>query len=149
MKQIERIRISREEQEQDFREVTSQQNGRYAHELDAVFVGGALNGQHIPHIQLMHMENKGYTPRWSAMKVHNPNLINLDLEDQPIIEGYLSPMLDGECLRYESQEAYDTLTAPEQEERAQEAAELIDEIVKLEYELNNKKAELAGLLAVE
>lgn len=37
----------------------------------------------------------------------------------------------------------------EQEERAQEAAELIDEIVKLEYELNNKKAELAGLLAAE
>jgi hypothetical protein len=41
------------------------------------------------------------------------------------------------------------LTSTEEEERAQETAELINEIVKLEYELNNKKAELAGLLATE
>lgn len=110
MTQIERIRRDREEQERDFEAVTSRQDGRHAHDLDAVFVGGALDGQHIPHIQLMYMKNKGYTPRWSAMKVHNPLLINLDLEDQPIIEGYLSPMLDGGVLRYETQEVYDALS---------------------------------------
>lgn len=110
MKLDEIIKSQKEIEEEDFNKVTSEQTGRYARDLDAVFVGGRLDGQHIPHIQLMLIENKGYTPRWSAMKVHNPLTINLDLEDQPIIEGYLSPMLDGGCLRYETQEVYDVLS---------------------------------------
>ena len=35
---------------------------------------------------------------------------NILLEDQPIIEGYLSPSQDGNYLRYETQEVYDALS---------------------------------------
>ena len=106
---IEDIAKAREEQERDFLEVTSRQDGSYAQDITAKFFGGRLDGEVISHVVLMEMKNKGYTPRWSEMKVHNEKLVNLKLEDQPIIEGYLSPMLDGGCLRYETQEIYDMM----------------------------------------
>lgn len=106
----ERMMRAREEAERDFKEVTSKQDGSFAKDIEAVFVGGKFDGMKISHEMLMGMKNKGFTPRFSAMKEHNPLLVNLDLEDQPIIEGYLSPMFDGGCLRYETQEVYDRLS---------------------------------------
>lgn len=91
----------------EFERVTKMQDGSHAMDVPAVFYGGRLDGLRISHKELMEYPNKGYTPRWSAMKEHNWNLVNLKLEDQPIIEGYLSPMLDGGNLRYETQEVYD------------------------------------------
>ena len=97
----ERMMRAREEHERDFKEVTSKQDGSYAKDIEARFVGGKLDGMRISHEELMKMQNKGYTPRFSELKSHNPLLVNLELEDQPIIDGYLSPMIDGGCLRYE------------------------------------------------
>ena len=100
---------SKQAMDEEFQRVTSQQNGSYAKDLIAFFVGGPLHGKFVNHEELMKMEHKGYTPRWSAMKNHNKLLINLKLEDQPVIDGYLSPMLDAGMLRYETQEVYDCM----------------------------------------
>ena len=86
------------------------QDGSFGEELDAVFYGGRLDGCHLNHKVLHHLKITGYTPRWSQMKFSNKNLINLSLEDQPIIEGYVGPILDGGVLRYETQEIYDGLS---------------------------------------
>lgn len=102
--------MSRIRQEAEYERVTSAQTGSFAVDIKARFVGGELDGLVVEHITLMAMKHKGYTPRWSAMAFHNHNLVNLSLEDQPIIEGYLSPMLDGGMLRYETQEVYDRLS---------------------------------------
>lgn len=105
-KVIEMARRAREDEER----VSRAQNGCFAHDLDAVFVGGRLDGQRISHEMLMMLKNTGYTLRFSQLEQHNERLVNLDLEDQPIIEGYLSPMLDGGVLRYETQDVYDRLS---------------------------------------
>ena len=102
--------MSRIRQESEYERVTSVQTGSFAMDVKAMFVGGKYDGLVIEHTVLMEMTCKGYTPRWSEMAFHNKKLVNLVLEDQPLIEGYLSPMLDGEMLRYETQEDYDRLT---------------------------------------
>ena len=89
------------EAEEDVKRVSAAQDGSYANkELKAVFYGGRYNGQAFSHSELEKLEIIGYTLRFSQLKVHNDALLNLDLEDQPIIKGYLTPMLDGGMLRY-------------------------------------------------
>lgn len=96
------------EAEEDVKRVEASQDGSYANKnLKAVFVGGRYNGMKVSHEQLEKMGNGKFTLRFSALKVHNKSLLNLDLEDQPLVDGYLSPMLDGGVLRYETQEVYD------------------------------------------
>ena len=90
--------------------VRAKQNGAFGENLPAFFVGGELNGQTVAHCILMMMQNEGYTIRWSQVPGCNQNHINLSLEDQPIIKGYLSPMIDRGMLRYETQEVYDALS---------------------------------------
>ena len=101
---------SKRANDEEYERVTSMQDGSFGEELDAVFYGGRLDGCHLNHKVLHHLKITGYTPRWSQMKFSNKNLINLSLEDQPIIEGYVGPILDGGVLRYETQEIYDELS---------------------------------------
>ena len=107
---MEKARESAKRQKEDYNKVVSAQDGSYAIDLPVRFVGGKLNGEIISHTVLMKMSNKGYTPRWSAMEFVNHMHDNILLEDQPIIDGYLSPCLDGDYLRYETQEVYDMLS---------------------------------------
>lgn len=100
----------RREHEEDFNSVCSKQDGSFAKDIPAYFVGGRFNGLYLPHDELMKRGNGRFSPRWSAMKVHNPLTVNLDLEDQPKVNGYVGPMLDGGFLRYETQEMYDILS---------------------------------------
>lgn len=98
------------ESEEDMKRVETSQNGSYANKtLRAYFVGGRYDGMEISHKELEALGNGKYTLRFSALKVHNKSLLNLDLEDQPLVDGYLSPMIDGGILRYETQEVYDRL----------------------------------------
>lgn len=98
---------SKDECERNFAEVVSKQDGSHAIPHPAFFVGGKYHGTYMTHKELKAKGNGEFTPRWSAMKYHNPLTVNLKLEDQPMVDGYLSPMWDGGYLRYETQEAYD------------------------------------------
>lgn len=109
MYDFEQMKKQREEAEKDIQQVQAAQDGSFAHNIPAVFVGGKYNGMVVDHDTLMKMGNGQFTLRWSALKEHNPLLINLDLEDQPMVDGYLSPMQDGGRLRYETQEVYDLM----------------------------------------
>ena len=96
------------EAEEDMKRVEASQNGSYANkDLRAAFYGGRYDGMNVSHEELESLGNGKYTLRFSALKVHNKALLNLDLEDQPLVNGYLSPMLDGGVLRYETPEVYD------------------------------------------
>ena len=96
------------EAEEDMKRVEASQNGSHANKtLRAFFVGGRYDGMNVSHEELEALGNGKYTLRFSALKVHNKALLNLDLEDQPLVNGYLSPMLDGGVLRYETPEVYD------------------------------------------
>lgn len=107
----ERTMNAAREHEADVERVSKSQDGSYANKnLKAVFVGGKYNGLVATHSFLEMLGNGKYTLRFSALKVHNENLLNLDLEDQPLVDGYLSPMLDGGMLRYETQEVYNMLS---------------------------------------
>ena len=96
--------------EAEFNRVLSAQDGSHAIPHPAFFVSGKYHGLYMAHKELVSKGNGTFTPRWSAMKYHNDLLVNLDLEDQPMIGGYLSPMWDGGYLRYETQEVYDIMS---------------------------------------
>lgn len=95
---------------QEEEQLQASQDGSYAQKFDAVFYGGRFDGVRVSHDELMKMGSGKFTLRFSALSVHNPLTINLKLEDQPIVEGYLSPMWDGDKLRYETQEVYNMLS---------------------------------------
>lgn len=96
------------EVEQKINELQSQQDGSHGMNLCAKFIGGKYNGWVVNHEVLKAMGNGKFSTRWSQV---NPDsqFINLKLEDQPLVDGYLSPMLDGDLLRYETQEVYDMM----------------------------------------
>ena len=98
-----------DEYKRDFAETVLKQDGNHAIPHAAFFVGGKYHGLYMTHQELKTKGNGEFTPRWSAMKYHNDSTVNLDLEDQPMIDGYLSPMMDGGYLRYETQKVYDSL----------------------------------------
>ena len=104
---IDTIMDKRREAEQEIEELLASQDGGHAIPHPAFFVGGKYHGMYMTHKELMEKCNGKYTIRWSALSEHNPLIENLDLEDQPMIDGYLSPMWDGGYLRYETQEVYD------------------------------------------
>lgn len=101
--------MKQDEYDIEFNKVLSAQDGSHAIPHSAFFVGGRFHGLYMTHKELVSKGNGKFTPRWSAMKYHNPLLVNLDMEDQPMVDGYLSPMWDGGRLRYETQEVYDRM----------------------------------------
>lgn len=100
---IEEMLKIKDKYDREFAAVVSAQDGNHAIPIPAFFVGGRFHGRYMTHDELKSFGNGTFMPRWSAMKYHNPALVNLNLEDQPMIDGYLSPMLDGKYLRYETQ----------------------------------------------
>jgi len=95
--------------EEEMARIKATQDGSHSIPHTAFFVGGKYHGIYVTHDKLMEMGNGQFTFRWSMMEKHNPLLINLHLEDQPLVDGYLSPMWDGGYLRYETQEVYDMM----------------------------------------
>ena len=109
MMTIEEMMNKRDEEEREMEELLASQDGSHAIPHTAYFVGGKYHGLYMTHKELKSHGNGKFTIRWSALSEHNPLLVNLDLEDQPMIDGYLSPMWDGGFLRYETQEVYDEM----------------------------------------
>ncbi|MCM1329347.1 MAG: hypothetical protein NC253_07880 [Ruminococcus sp.] len=108
-------------------------NKRYLYQ----FVGGAYNGQKWRYAALETRNLiKGYTKDWSEERVKGILCPREELDNQPIIDGYLSPTYDGvryivdgkvksdwQCteeekaksdsyhvIRYETKEVYDVLS---------------------------------------
>ena len=95
--------------EKEIDELLARQDGGCAIPHSAFFVGGRYHGCYMTHEELKAAGNGKFSLRWSALSEHNPLTENLDLEDQPLVDGYIGPMWDGGRLRYETQEVYDAL----------------------------------------
>lgn len=79
--------------------------------MDAIFVGGPLNGQIMNvHAVEMFLSNGQYSEDMSEVRKQGGTCHRKELDHQPLVDGYLSPMWDNGRLRYETQEAYDLLS---------------------------------------
>ncbi len=79
--------------------------------MKAVFVGGRLNGKTMSIVEVLHKHCNGkFTEDLSAIRAAGGFCHSPVLDNQPLVDGYLSPMLDGGMLRYETQEVYDFLS---------------------------------------
>ncbi len=81
-------------------EISKTQNGSFGWDLPAYFCGGKYHGKYMTHKELLAVGNGTFTIRWSEAG-GNTLSINLGLEDQPRVDGYYEPMMDGRFLRYE------------------------------------------------
>lgn len=104
--------VSSRDVDNAIKELLAKQDGSSGRNISAIFVGGRLSGVRMSHKELLKAGNGNFSLRWSQMPegMHNQITENLDLEDQPEVDGYLGPMLDGNELRYETQEVYDIMS---------------------------------------
>lgn len=88
----------------------NEENHREA--MKAVFVGGALNGQTMTtdEIYIAGHWNGKFSRSWRKEREEGRITPRPELWNQPLVDGYLSPMWDGDGLRYETQEVYDILS---------------------------------------
>ena len=76
--------------------------------MKAIFVGGKLNGTEMDVEDIKKYLNViGYSHDWSTERSQGECVPRKELDNQPVVIGYLSPMWDGGRLRYETQEVYD------------------------------------------
>ena len=76
--------------------------------MKAVFVGGKLNGQVMDVEQVIAKHCNGeYTEDLTEVRARGGWCHRKELDNQPMVDGYLSPCWDGGMLRYETQEVYD------------------------------------------
>ena len=75
--------------------------------MQALFVGGRYNGLVVDEEQLKEMGNGEFTEDLTALREKGLCVHMAELDNQPYVDGYLSPMWDGGRLRYETQEVYD------------------------------------------
>lgn len=78
--------------------------------VNAIFVGGKYNGKEVTHDELMKMGNGNFNKDMSVYRKQGACCQRAELYNQPLVEGYLSPMWDGDKLRYETYEVYDMLS---------------------------------------
>lgn len=74
------------------------------------FVGGILHGQEIPVEEVARKLGRGVTPNYTKERALGYLVPRAELDDRPCVPGYLGPMWDGGCLRYETQEVYNLLS---------------------------------------
>lgn len=80
--------------------------------MKAIFVGGKLNGLEMDLEEIMNsgLWNGKVRPNYSELRRKGACVPRKELDNQPLVDGYLSPMWDGGMLRYETQEVYDMLS---------------------------------------
>lgn len=79
--------------------------------MKAIFVGGKLNGTvtTTEEIKAKYWNGK-LTEDLSEVRARGGLVHREELDNQPMVDGYLSPMWDGDGIRYESPEVYDMLS---------------------------------------
>ena len=75
--------------------------------MKAIFVGGRYNGMVADELQLRALGNGKFTEDLTELRERGCCVHRAELDNQPLVDGYLSPMWDGGRLRYETQEVYD------------------------------------------
>lgn len=78
--------------------------------LNAIFVGGKYNKLEVTHDELLKLGNGSFKEDKSIIRKQGVLCHRKELDNQPLIDGYLGPMWDGGRLRYETQEAYNILS---------------------------------------
>lgn len=78
--------------------------------MKAYFAGGKYNGMTMDMAQLMAVSNGKRRPDYSADRARGGCVPRAELDNAPLVDGYLSPMWDGGMLRYETYEVYDMLS---------------------------------------
>ena len=81
--------------------------------MQAQFVGGRLNGVTMDTEEIMmnaEIWNGKFTPNYRVERAAGCCVPRVELDNQPMVDGYLPPMWDGGMLRYETQEVYDMLS---------------------------------------
>ena len=82
------------------------------------FVGGRHNGLRLPKAAVEIIGNGRYSKDWSVEREHGYTVPDEELDNQPLVDGYLAPIWDGmrmdpvsgetyAVLRYETQAVYD------------------------------------------
>ena len=80
--------------------------------MKAYFAGGRYNGLEIDTQVILesNLWNGELTEDLSEIRARGGWVHRAELDNQPKVNGYLSPMWDGDGLRYETQEVYDMLS---------------------------------------
>ena len=80
--------------------------------MKAYFAGGRYNGLEIDTQVILesNLWNGELTEDLSEIRARGGCVHRAELDNQPMVDGYLSPMWDGDGLRYETQEVYDMLS---------------------------------------
>lgn len=80
--------------------------------MKAIFVGGTLNGVEMDTEKIFEtVWNGRFSPNWYKERQMGRLVPRAELDNQPLVDGYLNPMWDGGRLRYETQEMYNILSA--------------------------------------
>lgn len=80
--------------------------------MKAIFVGGRLHGieMQVDEIYSKGIWNGQVTRSWAEERQRGYCVPRAELDNQPLVDGYIGPMWDGDKLRYETQEVYDMLS---------------------------------------
>ena len=79
--------------------------------MKALFVGGQYNGKIVDVEEIYKtMWNGKLTMDWSEERKNGGCVPREELDRQPKVDGYLSPMWDSGMLRYETQDVYNMLS---------------------------------------
>ncbi len=77
----------------------------------AHFVGGIHDGKYMTEWQIeQELCNGKHSADLSEVRARGGCVHHAVLDNNPLVDGYLSPMWDGGMLRYETQEVYDMLS---------------------------------------
>lgn len=80
--------------------------------MKAYFAGGRYNGLEIDTQVILesNLWNGELTEDLSELRARGVCVHRAELDNQPMVDGYLSPMWDGDGIRYETWEVYDRLS---------------------------------------
>lgn len=78
--------------------------------MKAIFVGGRFNGVKCEIEDMLKFSNGRFSKDFSKEREQGLCVHRKELDNQPLFDDYLSPMWDGDKLRYETQEVYDMLS---------------------------------------
>ena len=80
--------------------------------MKALFVGGRYHKQEMTVEEIISngIWNGSLSEDLSEARKHGAWVHRAELDNQPLVDGYLSPMWDGGKLRYETAEVYDIMS---------------------------------------
>lgn len=78
--------------------------------MKAIFIGGKYHKQIMNIEEVEKISNGHRSHDWSKERDKGVCVPRKELDNQPLVDDYLSPMWDGGMLRYETQEVYDILS---------------------------------------